>query len=153
VERLDPTVRWLWGIGSVLTAVVLGVLVTGGARVFLPEWIWVGGVVAVLVAIAGVVFSVARYRRWRFELQDDALFIRHGVITHVRTVVPFVRVQHVDTQRGPLERALGLSSVVVYTAGSRSADVTIPGLTPKRADSLQARLREMAIESEREDAV
>jgi membrane protein YdbS with pleckstrin-like domain len=75
------------------------------------------------------------------------------VITHVRTVVPFVRVQHVDTQRGPVERALGLASVVVYTAGSRQADVTIPGLTPERADALQERLREMAIESEPEDAV
>ena len=76
------------------------------------------------------------------------------MFTEVRTIVPFVRVQHVDTQRGPIERAAGLSSVVVYTAGSRGADVTIPGLTPERAEALQEQLRRLAIESEREsDAV
>ena len=87
-------------------------------------------------------------------MRDDDLYLERGVLTRVNTVVPFVRVQHVDTQRGPVERAVGLASVVVYTAGSRGADVTIPGLTPDRADALQEKLRRLAIESEREsDAV
>jgi membrane protein YdbS with pleckstrin-like domain len=74
----------------------------------------------------------------------------------VNSVVPFVRVQHVDSQRGPIERLAGLSSVVVYTAGSRGADVTIPGLRPERAEAIQAELRRLATESEPgdpEDAV
>jgi len=109
--------------------------------------------VTLLVGALGLVFAVLRYRRWRFELQADALYLERGVLTQVRTVVPFVRVQHVDTQRSPVERLLGLSSVVVYTAGSRSADVTLPGLTPDRADELQARLRELAVETDPGDAV
>jgi membrane protein YdbS with pleckstrin-like domain len=67
--------------------------------------------------------------------------------------VPYVRVQHIDTSRGPIERAVGLSTLVVYTAGSRGADVTISGLTPPEADDLQTRLKVLAIESEGEDAV
>ncbi len=55
--------------------------------------------------------------------------------------------------RGPLERGLGLASVVVYTAGSRGADVTIPGVALDRADDLQARLKQLAIVAEGEDAV
>jgi membrane protein YdbS with pleckstrin-like domain len=74
-------------------------------------------------------------------------------VTEVVTSVPFVRVQHVDTQRGPVERLAGLASVVVYTAGSRGADVTIPGLRPERAEQLREQLRELAIESEHDDAV
>ena len=103
--------------------------------------------------VLGAVYAVRLYQAWQFELQDDALYLERGVVTVVETAVPFVRVQHVDTQFGPIERALGLSSVVVYTAGSRNADVRIPGLTPDRARQLQDTLRELAVESEAEDAV
>ena len=64
-----------------------------------------------------------------------------------------MRVQHIDTQRNPIERVFGLGRVVVYTAGSRGADVAIPGLTPDRASDLQHRLRTLVGESESEDAV
>ena len=75
------------------------------------------------------------------------------MITHVQTVAPYVRIQHVDASRGPIERAFGLATTVVYTAGSRSADVSIPGLSPERAEDLQARLKQLTIAAEGEDAV
>jgi len=100
-----------------------------------------------------VAHALALYASWRYGLDDDALELERGVFTKVDTAVPYVRIQHVDTQRNPLDRLLGLSSVVVYTAGSRGADVTIPGLRPERARDLRNRLRDLAIESEPGDAV
>jgi membrane protein YdbS with pleckstrin-like domain len=150
MERLDPRVRVTWAVGLLGGATVLGA-VLAGVGVFLD----VGGLwlLSVLLAVVGLAHVVARYRRWRFSVGDEALYLQRGVLTHVETSVPFVRVQHVDTRRGPLERLLGLSSVVVYTAGSRGADVAIPGLAPERAERLRERLRDLAIDSEREDAV
>jgi len=153
MERLDSRVRIAWAVGTLVSGLVLGTLVAVGLAAFAREWVPLGALVTLLVGVLGLVFAVLRYRRWRFELQGDALYLERGVLTQVRTVVPFVRVQHVDTQRSPVERLLGLSSVVVYTAGSRSADVTVPGLTPERADELQARLRELAVETDPGDAV
>ncbi len=153
MERLDSRVRVVWAVGSLVTGLVLGTIVAAVLAGTVPRLAPIGGGVTAVLGVVGLVLAVLRYRRWRFELQDDALYLERGVVTHVRTVVPFVRVQHVDTQRGPLERALGLSSVVVYTAGSRSADVTVPGLTTERADRLQARLRELAVETDPGDAV
>jgi hypothetical protein len=154
MEVLNPRVRLVWSVGAVTTAIVLGLLAALVDRFALGAGLWVALAVAGLALALGVVFAVLRYRIWRFEVRDADLYLERGVLTRVNTVVPFVRVQHVDTQRGPVERALGLSSVVVYTAGSRGADVTIPGLTPERADDLQEQLRRLAIESEREsDAV
>ncbi|ARS91571.1 PH domain-containing protein [Natrarchaeobaculum aegyptiacum] len=153
MESLHPRVRLLWIGQGVIAAAVIGAILFG-----IDNWIWEiptalhGGVVAV-VAILGIAYSVRLYQIWRFELQGDALYLERGVITFVETAVPFVRVQHVDTQFGPIERALGLSSVVVYTAGSRNADVRIPGLPPERARELQDALRELAVESEADDAV
>nr|WP_233125143.1 PH domain-containing protein [Halorubrum sp. SD683] len=113
----------------------------------------VGGAVAALLVLVGVVRAVLLYRSWEYVVRADSLFLSRGVFTRVRTVVPYVRVQHIDTTRSPLERVLGLSTLVVYTAGSRGADVTIPGLTPERASTLQERLERLTTESEEEDAV
>ncbi len=152
MERLDSRVRVVWALGAVLAAVAVGAVAVAADRFLVGVGGW-PAVVALTVLTLGAVHAVLRYRAWRFEIQEDALYIERGVLTRVTTVVPFVRVQHVDAQRGPVERLLGLGSVVVYTAGSRGADVTIPGLTPGRADALQERLRRLAIESEHEDAV
>ncbi|MFB6295372.1 MAG: PH domain-containing protein [Halobacteriales archaeon] len=155
MHALDSRVRIEWILSGLVTALVLAsaVVIVGAtvAPALVPSWLpfVVGGVVGAL----GAIHAFARFDRWRYELQDDALYLERGVVTQVETAVPFVRVQHVDTQRGPIARLLGLASVVVYTAGSRGADVTVPGLTPDRARDLRNRLRDLAIESEPEDGV
>ena len=153
MEALNPRVRLVWFAGTVLTALLLGGAVVAVDRFVVEVGVQVAAAVGLLVLVAGIAYVVLKYRSWQFEIRDDDLYLERGVFTRVTTVVPFVRVQHVDTQRGPVERLLGLGSVVVYTAGSRGADVTIPGLTPERATDIQRRLRSLAIESESEDAV
>lgn len=153
IERLHPRARLLWAAGALLL----------GSLVFVAGWLierfvlalppWLVPATAAVVGGLGVLHAVARYRVWLFQLQDDALYLERGVFTRVETAVPYVRVQHIDTQRGPVDRLVGLSSVVVYTAGSRGADVRIPGLVPDRARRLRDRLRELAVESEPGDAV
>jgi len=111
------------------------------------------GVVFLLFAAYGVFKAVYLYRSWRYVVRTESLYLTRGVFTKVQTVVPYVRVQHIDTRRSAFERVLGLSTLVVYTAGSRGADVTVPGLLPDTAEDLQSRLERLAIESEDEDAV
>jgi membrane protein YdbS with pleckstrin-like domain len=153
MEMLHSRVRVVWAVGAALGAAVLAAALGAVDRFFLGVGLALPLAVGLVVLVLGVVHALARYRIWRFEIQEDALYLERGVVTRVDTVVPFVRVQHVDTQRGPLERTTGLASVVIYTAGSRGADVTIPGLTPDRAQRIQTELRELARESERTDAV
>jgi membrane protein YdbS with pleckstrin-like domain len=160
MERLHSRVRLLWLLRGVIPALFLGGVATAVAAFFSPDPLGavgqslsVGAGVAVVVFALGAVHAVLRYRAFGYEVQDDALYIERGVLTKVNTLVPYVRVQHIDTQRSPFERVFGLSHVVVYTAGSRGADVAIPGLLPDRATELQERLRTLAGESEPEDAV
>ncbi|TYT60918.1 PH domain-containing protein [Natrialba swarupiae] len=153
MESLHPRIRLLWIAQWAIAVVVLGAIIAVVSRLFVDvPSVALGVIVVAGIAIAAG-YAIRLYQAWRFELQSDALYLERGVITFVETAVPFVRVQHVDTQFGPIERLLGLSSVVVYTAGSRNADVRIPGLTPDRARDLQDTLRELAVESEADDAV
>jgi len=152
-QTLEPAIRGVWIIQSGISAAILGVIAAVAFTVFSPGGAWVGGAVFAVVFLVGVVFSALRYRIWMYQVRGDSLYLKRGVLTRVTTVAPYVRIQHVDTRRGPIERVFGLATTVVYTAGSRGADVSIPGLTPERADDLQTRLKQLAIAAEGEDAV
>lgn len=155
MNSLHPRIQVVWVLQALFSSALLAAIV-GAADFFVLEsgfgWRLPAGVFVALALVTGAV-SLLRYRIWRYEIRDDALYLERGVFTRVRTVVPFVRIQHVDSRRSPLERATGLASTVVYTAGSRGADVTVPGLTPAGADDLQARLKELATAAEGGDAV
>ena len=152
-RTLDPSVQRVWALQAVVPTLVLGGIVAGVFSFVEPGGAWIGTVVALAVFVVAAVFAVLRYRSWSYEVREDSLYLERGVLTEVTTVVPYVRIQHVDASRGPIERAFGLATTVVYTAGSRGADVSIPGLSPERAEDLQTRLKQLAIAAEGEDAV
>jgi membrane protein YdbS with pleckstrin-like domain len=151
-QGLEPEVRYVWLLRAAVSSFVVGSMVGLPAFLLFDRPVVAPAVFTVLFVV-GAALAVFRYRSWRYQVQEDSLFLDRGVVTRTKTVVPYVRIQHVDASRGPVERALGLSTAVVYTAGSRGADVSIPGLTPERADELQDRLKRLAIAAEGEDAV
>ena len=152
MNALHPRIRIVWILRSVIGALVLGGAAAGIA-VFRSLSLLVPAGLTALFVILGVGHAIMRYRNWRYVVGDDALYLERGVLTQVRTEVPLVRVQHVDSRRSAFERLVGLASTVVYTAGSRGADVTIPGLTPAAASELRQRLKGLAIDADGEDAV
>ena len=87
-----------------------------------------------------------RYRAWAYRMDEDEIRIRSGLLIRSSTIVPFGRVQHTDIVRGPLQRRYGLASLVLHTAGTRSAATILPGLEAEEAESMRdhvrARIRE-----------
>jgi len=84
-----------------------------------------------LVALGGLwalVWPGLRYRHESYSVFSDGIEIRRGVIWRTVIHVPKTRVQHTDVSRGPLERTFGLSTLVVYTAGTEHASVSLSGL-------------------------
>ncbi len=153
MNSLHPRVQVVWIGRALFLAGVVGLVVVAVDRLAVSLPALVPPAVILFVAVVGVVHALLRYRLWGYEVREDSIYLERGVLTRVRTVVPFVRIQHVDSSRGPVERVLGLATTVVYTAGSRGADVSVPGLTPDGADDLRERLRRLAIRAESEDAV
>lgn len=151
LRGLERKVMFVWfvQVTAVVALISTGLLI-GAAVEALPASVLA---LSVVLEALGLIYMMFRFRNWSFELREDHLFLDHGVLKRTRSMVPYVRVQHIDTQRGPFYRLLGLSQVVVYTAGSKGADVTIPGLSRSDASDVQEKLRELAIESEDMDAV
>ncbi len=138
MRTLSPGARWVWGVRQALVWVVLLVL----ARVF-GDRLWAG---LWLVPLAGllvlpVAVSLIRWRRWRWDIGDDGIDIRHGTLTERRTLIPWIRVQHVDTRRGIAEQLFGLATVVVHTAAGGHE---IPFLDAREAEVLRERIGALA---------
>jgi uncharacterized protein len=131
-RRLSPTARWLWRAqGAIATAAALAVsrAAPGGA-----VWLLLP---IVVFGIGVVVIPELRWSRWRYEVRDEEIDLLRGVVTITRTLVPMQRVQHVDVQRGALERLLGFSSVIFHTA---AGGTRIPALRPAEATAVRDRI-------------
>ena len=105
----------------------------------------VGGlapVLVALVALGGVVIAPNRvYRRLGYAIDDRLLRVVHGWLFHTDTIVPFVRVQHIDVTRGPIDKIFGTASLVVHTAGTHNSIVVLPGLARDRAADMRDTIR------------
>jgi membrane protein YdbS with pleckstrin-like domain len=155
MRSLEKKVLAPWIIGALLTSIILTGILNIAYTVLVEFSAFFAGVSLVVLTAILEIYMLLRFRAWGFEMREDYLYLERGVLKKVKSKVPYVRVQHVDTQRGPIYRVFGLSKLVVYTAGSRGADVGIPGLLPEDADGIQESLRRVAVESEEEfgDAV
>ena len=104
---------------------------------------WLPTIVVPLLAVLFVaVIPQRKYRRLRYRLTDRMLQSVHGWMFHTDTLVPFVRVQHLDVTRGPLDKLFGTASLVVHTAGTHNSIVTVNGLAPDRAAEIRDVIRE-----------
>jgi uncharacterized protein len=97
------------------------------------------GVGLVVVAVLAVWYPGARYARWRWRLTPLALELRHGVVVHRHTAVPYFRIQQIDITRGVLERWLDLATLQVTTA-SASGSASLPGIAADEAPRVRAEL-------------
>jgi uncharacterized protein len=142
-ERLlHPPVVGLWRIVLLLRAAgwAVAAVVLGQVAPWPIPFNTIAFGIFLLGAGLAVLWPPALYRSWAFMTRERDLYVRSGVLWRSVSVVPYSRIQHVDTRNGPLERQLGLARLVVYTAGIRGADVTIPGLSTADAEALRERL-------------
>ena len=94
------------------------------------------------IALSAVIIAPDRiYRRLGYALDGHLLRTVRGWLFHTDTIVPFVRVQHIDVMRGPLDKWFGTATLVVHTAGTHNSVVTLPGLSPERAAEIREAIR------------
>ncbi|GKS12399.1 membrane protein [Paenibacillus chitinolyticus] len=105
-----------------------------------PGWIAVA-VFAVSLVLFTFVIPQARFRLYAFEVTEEELEIRSGWIWITNILVPMVRVQHVELERGPLQRHYGIAELKIVTAATTHR---IRGLSEDDAEALKHRLGVLA---------
>lgn len=102
--RFDPLLPKYWMANALIMMTVTIVFIP-----LIPIWL-----------IFGWKLHNKQFARLECHLTDRSLNIRKGLIFRVEKNIPLDKIQDVGLREGPLLRKLGLSSLVVETAGQSS---------------------------------
>lgn len=132
--RIEILLNW----GVVMVAAII-------ASVFIPSpWHWLSAAAAavlmVLIILLITLWVPRRYKLTGYAMEPLEVHYRTGALWRQQTAVPINRVQHVEITQGPVERALSLARLVLYTAGGTGSDLAVPGLLQEDAETLRNQL-------------
>jgi len=102
-----------------------------------------------LIAALSLSWPALSYRHASYRVSAWGMRIRRGVLWRTISSVPRSRVQHTDVSQGPIERSFGLATLVIYTAGTHHASVSLGGL----AHDTALQIRDHLIAGGEDDAV
>jgi membrane protein YdbS with pleckstrin-like domain len=127
-ETIRPDNRWVPKTWAALTTLLVLILVASGLFGYfvgtdangvrgatLALWIVAG--INALWFIPAVVVIPFYYRTLRYEIQDDEVIVRAGLITRSVKHVPYRTVTNLKVTRGPFDRMFGLGTLAIQTAG------------------------------------
>jgi uncharacterized protein len=111
--------------GVALMAIALG----GGLRGFALLWRMAAAAVVVsAVALGGRRWTYLEHARTIYVVSPAGFEMQRGVIWRRIITVPRSRIQHTDVKQGPLQRAFGLATLVLFTAGTEHAKIELSGV-------------------------
>lgn len=145
-ERLGEEAIRVWKIQGGITSLILLIIALPLAYL---GWrylhLFVGVILLIFVLLLGLLFIVIlptlRFRRFRFQVYEEEIDILRGVWFSKRTLIPMVKVQHVDTSQGPILRRYRLANVTIHTAASQHE---IPALALEKAEALRDQIAVLA---------
>ncbi|WP_341713494.1 PH domain-containing protein [Erythrobacter sp.] len=143
-ENLTPLDPAYASMLRVKFGIVAAVLLAGAsiAEIAIPGYtgaVWLPvGLFALWLLIR---MPMRRYAARGYSLEGERLRVVRGILFRSDSVVPFGRVQHIDVDQGPLERAFGLATLTVHTAGTHNASVSLPGLAQADAAAIREDIR------------
>ncbi|OXM14822.1 PH domain-containing protein [Paenibacillus herberti] len=141
--KLDPRVigvNKMEGLFSLAVELVI-VLVLLWLTIRFDWYVWIVSTFAALLVVHIPVelfwMPKLQYKSWRYSIREHEIELHYGIFTRKQTLIPMVRIQHIDTKQGPIQKRFGIATLTVATAaGSHS----IPGLTESVAEDLRCRL-------------
>lgn len=157
-KALDPdsvtvarfvTAIWMTILATPLVATALVLLLLGGLDAAALIWLGAGTIAFAALTAWSLYWPAVRYRHASYRVGERGLWIRRGVIWRSEISVPRSRIQHTDVSQGPLQRRFDLATLVLHTAGTQHAAVSLGGLSHSAALAI----RDYLIEGGRDDAV
>ena len=123
--------------GSFLLVVVAATLVL--TLLMHQTWAWIPGGILTVILVWTLAILPRQARSIGYQLRDDDLVFRRGILWQRFVAVPYDRMQLVDITHGPLDRGFGIAQLKFVTAAATTG-VVIPGLEQQTAETLRDHL-------------
>ncbi len=139
-NQISERAMTVWRIqGLILSFIFLIPVIIFSVFSYFFHWpVWMIALLFVLW-LAGLWFFVIfspklRWKIWRYEVREQEIEIQHGLWIIKKTLIPMIRVQHVDHTQGPLLKKYQLATVQISTAATTHE---IPALDEQEAEELR----------------
>ena len=116
-------------------ALIVAVALVVGLVLHQP-WVWIPAGVVAVITLWTLAILPRQARSIGYQLREDDLVFRRGILWQRIVAVPYGRMQLVDITHGPLDRAFGIAQLKLVTAAAATG-VTIPGLSQQGAEQLR----------------
>ncbi|MFE7845340.1 PH domain-containing protein [Microbacterium sp. NPDC057407] len=138
-HQISPKYVWvqLISTGSFLLVVIVATLVL--ALLMGQTWAWIPGGILTVILVWTLVILPRQARSIGYQLREDDLVFRRGILWQRFVAVPYGRMQLVDITHGPLDRGFRIAQLKFVTAAA-STGVVIPGLDQSTAETLRDHL-------------
>lgn len=149
-EKRNPKARLLLLTSSIITMTIVSAIV--GVILYFAEIesLKIRGGILIALGVIWVISLIApfvRYNWYRARFTEEEIDIRQGFLVIEENIIPIERLQKISMETGPLDRAFGMTKVIVYTAGGEE---TIRFLERERAEeiceNLKKRINKYAVE-------
>ncbi len=146
-EPLDAKAPWesFWNATFFFVPLLIIEAVGYFLNQVLPNFVFaIAFSVSLLVMIYSYWYCFASHHYKGIAVREQDILFKKGIFWRKVTILPFNRVQHLETHRNPIERKLGLSTLKLYSAGGQMADLQISGLKAQTAAQIRQFILEKA---------
>ena len=105
------------------------------------ESLQIGVAIGLASTIAVVVYAVIQFTYFRYQVTDDAILVREGILFRKQTNLGFERIQNVSLDRPFYLRPLKLVTLKVDSAGSSGEEVILAALNEVEATRIHDKIR------------
>ena len=94
-------------------------------------------IIEVALTFLSVYWCFFSHRYKGYALREHDIIYKTGVLWRNKTILPFNRIQHIETHQSVLQRKLNITSIRLFTAGGLKADMIIDGMDSKISDEIK----------------
>ncbi|MFP3950123.1 MAG: PH domain-containing protein [Candidatus Micrarchaeia archaeon] len=124
--HLDPGVRIYWSIGMIAAGLVVWIILMvvagftmdsllGISKEMFPLFFFT---LVIILLLPYMVWIELNYHNYTYQFRKKRIVIRKGVLNKERTVIPYTQIQNININRNVLQRALGIATIKIETAGT-----------------------------------
>jgi uncharacterized protein len=138
---VDPKYLKILYINHFISGLVFGLSLFGFILITSNEipgfFLWIPAGLFIAIMVYSVVITRLSFPRRGYLVRERDIAYQRGLIRYKLTSIPFNRIQHVELIQSIIAKRLNLATIKVYTAGSSSDDLEIPGLPLQVASQIR----------------
>ena len=160
--HLDPRVRIVWSLNVLGAGLIFWVVSTLLASAFFTSLFGMGvGLfpllfffIALVIVLPYILWIELNYQNYTYTFLPKRFRVSKGVFNKERVIIPYEKIQNININHNILERALGIATVKIETAGTNpgESEGVIEGIGDYKefAQRVMARVHEMKKEARHE---